>query len=107
MDKTLFTTQYNTRPAGKKRKNIVNTNGSAIITFFCIGSSGEGFSICWPAMVIPIIMGNTKYGSGEDRSFIHKANGACRSSTLSSSTQYSAINTGIWTTMGKQPPSGL
>src|SRR6266436_746970 len=34
-------------------------------------------------------------------------NGALRNSTLASNTQYSAINTGICTTIGKQPPSGL
>ena len=31
MDSTLLTTQYNTSPAGKKAKNMVKTNGSAII----------------------------------------------------------------------------
>ena len=34
-------------------------------------------------------------------------NGAWRSSIAASSTQYSAMNTGICTTIGKQPPSGL
>ena len=34
-------------------------------------------------------------------------NGAWRSSIAASSTQYSAMNTGICTRIGKQPPSGL
>ncbi len=35
------------------------------------------------------------------------AQGALRISTVDSSTQYSAMNTGICTMMGKQPPMGL
>ncbi len=43
-------------------------------------------------------------GSLADRSVIHKIQGAWRISTLDSSTQYSAMNTGIWIMMGRQPP---
>ena len=48
-----------------------------------------------------------KYGSGADRSWIQPIHGALRISTLDSSTQYSAMNTGIWIMIGKQPPIGL
>ncbi|MNF18606.1 hypothetical protein D3C80_2227890 [compost metagenome] len=48
-----------------------------------------------------------KYGSGDDRSVIQPIHGALRISTLDSSTQYSAMNTGIWMMMGRQPPMGL
>ena len=52
-------------------------------------------------------IGSMKYGSGDDRSWIHMAHGAWRISTLDSNTQYNAMNTGIWIMMGKQPPIGL
>ena len=48
-----------------------------------------------------------RIGSGVDKSLIHNMNGACRISTLPSSTQYRAMKTGIWITIGRQPPSGL
>lgn len=38
MDKILFTTQYNTKPAGKKKNITENTIGIIFIIFACIGS---------------------------------------------------------------------
>jgi len=46
-------------------------------------------------------------GSGVARSSTHSTQGWLRISTLASSTQYSAMNTGICTRIGRQPPSGL
>ena len=40
----LLTSQYSTRPAGKKRKNTLKTNGMNCITFACTGSGGSGLS---------------------------------------------------------------
>jgi hypothetical protein len=58
-------------------------------------------------VVSVITTGRMKYGSGVDRSWIQPIQGALRISTLDSSTQYSAMNTGIWTMIGRQPPIGL
>jgi len=44
---------------------------------------------------MPMTTGRTKYGSLLERSRTQKANSACRSSTLSSRTQYRAINTDL------------
>ncbi|MCY1251842.1 hypothetical protein D9M72_656950 [compost metagenome] len=41
----LFTTQYSTRPAGKKKNITENTSGMIIMTLACTGSGGVGFSL--------------------------------------------------------------
>jgi len=41
----LLTNQYNTRPAGKKKKNTLNITGIHVITFACNASAGLGFSL--------------------------------------------------------------
>ena len=58
-------------------------------------------------MATAMISGRINSGSLDDRSLIHSANGAWRSSTLSISTQYSARNTGICSSSGKQLDIGL
>ncbi len=50
---------------------------------------------------------NTLVGSGADRSLIQPKNGACRISIVTNSTLYSAKNTGIWISIGRQPETGL
>src|SRR5690606_10134101 len=46
IDSVLFTTQYNTRPAGNHRKKKVNITGIHYMIFACLGSGGAGFSFC-------------------------------------------------------------
>src|SRR3990167_8463008 len=101
IDRMLLTSQYSTRPEAKNRKNTVNTHGSHITILACIGSGGTWFSLVCRNIEMPIRIGSTKYGSITDKSWIHNMNGACRSSTDSISTQYSAMKTGIWTRMGR------
>src|SRR5688500_14036216 len=107
MDNTLFTNQYSTSPAGKKKKNTLKTTGMIFITLACTGSGGSGLSRVCMIMVAPISKGNINHGSGLARSVIHNVKGAWRNSTLASKTQYNAIKTGICTTIGMQPPSGF
>ena len=57
IDSTLFTSQYSTRPAGKKKKNTLNAIGMIFITFACTGSGGTGLSRVWMIMVAPISTG--------------------------------------------------
>ena len=75
----------------------------------CIGSMpGVGVSFCVAHITPMFSSGRTKYGSRAVRSSIQPGiHAACRSSTDSSSTQYSARNTGICTSTGRQPPTGL
>src|SRR5688572_11606030 len=87
IDKTLLTSQYRTRPAGKKKKNMLKAIGMIFMILACTGSGGSGFRYVWKIMVAPMSMGSTKYGSGADKSLIHNAKGACLNSTLASSTQ--------------------
>ena len=56
IDRTLFTSQYSTSPAGKKKKNTLKAIGMIFITFACTGSGGSGFSRVWMIMVAPIRM---------------------------------------------------
>ena len=77
------------------------------IILACIGSGGVGLSQVCSSVVTVISSGRMKYGSGADRSWIQPIHGALRISTLDSSTQYSAMKTGICTMIGRQPPSGL
>ncbi|MDT4826724.1 hypothetical protein FQZ97_600420 [compost metagenome] len=78
-----------------------------IMTLAWTGSGGVGFSLICRNMVAIMMAGRMKNGSRIDRSCTHRIHGAPRISTLASSTQYSAMNTGICTTIGRQPPSGL
>ena len=107
IDRMLLVSQYSTRPAGKKKNITLNTSGMIHIILACIGSGGCGFSAVCSMLLTVISSGRMNKGSGAERSWIHKIQGALRISTLDSSTQYSAMNTGIWTRMGKQPPIGL
>src|SRR4051812_24162220 len=107
IDRTLFVIQYSTRPAGKKKNITENTSGISHIILACIGSGGTGFSAVCSSVVKVMIAGRMKYGSCTDRSRIHRIQGAPRISTDDSSTQYRAMNTGICTMIGRQPPSGL
>ena len=107
MVSTLFVIQYSTSPDGKKKNMTENTSGMIHISLACMGSGGKGLSAVWMTVVMVITSGRMYQGSGEDRSVIHSVQGALRISTLDSSTQYSAMNTGIWIMMGKQPPIGL
>ena len=50
---------------------------------------------------------NIVVGSGAERSLIHPKNGACLISIVTYSTLYMEKNTGIWTSNGKQPDTGL
>src|SRR3981081_4326828 len=99
---------------------------------FWVGSGGAGLSFIWNHMVTPMISGQrprcrnepmtgttvgsqgispnrlkTVVGSGAARSLIQPKNGACRISMVTNSTLYSAKNTGIWMTIGRQPEIGL
>ena len=47
------------------------------------------------------------HGSAADKSLIQPIHGAWRNSTAALNTQYSEMNTGICTSIGRQPPSGL
>ena len=51
--------------------------------------------------------GRIKRDPWQDKSCIQNIKGACLNSTASDNTQYKAMNTGICTKMGKQPPSGF
>ena len=42
IDRMLFTTQYSTRPAGKKKNITENTSGMIVMTLACTGSGGVG-----------------------------------------------------------------
>src|SRR6476661_8736159 len=107
IDSTLFVIQYSTRPAGKKKNMTENASGMIHIILACTGSGGAGFSAVCSSVVSVITAGRMKNGSGEARSRIQPIHGALRISTVDSSTQYSAMNTGICTRIGRQPPSGL
>src|SRR5690606_15940115 len=107
MDTMLFTHQYSTRPAGNMNIIPPNTSGMIIMIFAWVGSGGVGFSLICRNIVAIMIAGRMNQGSRTDRSWTHRIQGAPRISTLPSSTQYSAMNTGICTTIGRQPPSGL
>lgn len=52
----------------------------------------EGFSAVCSMVVSVMTTGRMKYGSGAERSRIHRIQGALRISTLDSNTQYSAMN---------------
>ena len=107
IDSRLFVSQYSTRPAGKKKNITLKISGMNHIILACIGSGGAGFRAVCSSELAVISRGRMKNGSGEDRSWIQPTQGALRISTLDSSTQYSAMNTGIWIMIGKQPPMGL
>src|SRR3954468_12302973 len=107
IDSTLFVTQYSTRPAGKKKNITENASGINHIILACTGSGGAGFSAVWNSVDSVITTGRMKNGSGSDKSWIQPTHGAPRISTDASSTQYSAMNTGIWIRIGKRPPIGL
>lgn len=106
IDSVLLTHQYSTRPAGKKNIIPPNTSGMIIMTLACTGSGGVGLSLICRNMVAIMMAGRMKNGSRTERSCTQRIHGAPRISTLASSTQYSAMNTGICTTMGRQPPAG-
>src|SRR5882672_393621 len=55
----LFTSQYSTRPAGKKKKKMLNTNGMNFITLACTGSGGVGFMRVCSTIVMVIKIGST------------------------------------------------
>src|SRR3954463_16285496 len=107
IDSTLFVTQYSTRPDGKKKNMTENASGMIHIILACTGSGGAGFNAVCSIVLSVITTGRMKNGSGAARSWIQPIQGALRISTVDSSTQYSAMKTGIWTMIGKQPPSGL
>src|SRR5687768_3349222 len=107
IDSTLFVIQYSTRPDGKKKNITENASGMNHISLACIGSGGVGFSAVCSKVVSVITSGRMKNGSGAARSLIQPTQGAPRISTLDSSTQYRAMNTGICTMIGRQPPMGL
>src|SRR3990167_1851049 len=107
IDRMLFVSQYSTRPAWKKKNSTLNSSGMIHIILACKGSGGVGFSQVCNRVDSVIRAGSTKYGSLIDRSVIQPIQGALRISTDDSSTQYNAMNTGIWIRMGRQPPIGL
>src|SRR4051812_10874960 len=107
IDSTLLVIQYSTRPAGKKKNITLNASGMIHIILACIGSGGAGLRPVCNSVVKVMTAGRMKYGSAADRSWIQPTQGAPRISTLDSSTQYKAMNTGICTMIGKQPPIGL
>ncbi|MNT38190.1 hypothetical protein D3C72_1743730 [compost metagenome] len=53
----MLTTQYNTRPAGKKKNITENATGMIFIIFACIGSAGGGLRKVCANMVIAISAG--------------------------------------------------
>ena len=59
IDKALFTKEYNTSPAGKKKKNTLKAIGMNCKTLAWIGSVGLGFSLNWINIDIPINTGIT------------------------------------------------
>src|SRR5690625_4386792 len=93
MDKALFTTQYKTKPAGKKNIIPPKTKGMIIMTRACRGSGGVGFSLICRNMVAIMMAGKIKYGSGAAKFLIQRIQGAPRISTLPNKTQYKAMNT--------------
>ena len=60
IDNRLLTTQYKTRPDGKKKKVMEKTMGKNIIIFACIGSGGGGLIFCWMNMEPAMIIGKMK-----------------------------------------------
>src|SRR5471032_212698 len=107
IDSTLFTTQYSTRPDGKKKNMTENASGMNNIIFACIGSAGAGFSLVVMYIEIAYSTGRMYQGSGAARLVIQPIHGAPRISTDACSTQYRAMKTGICTRIGRQLPSGL
>src|SRR4030095_10250688 len=81
--------------------------GMSAMTLAWTGSGGVGLSLYWTIIVTTMTTGSTNQGSGVARSCTQKIHGALRVSTLATSTQYRAMNTGICTRIGRQPPSGL
>ena len=53
----LLTTQYSTKPAGKKKNITEKTIGMIFIIFACIGSVGGGLRKVWANIVPAIISG--------------------------------------------------
>ena len=70
IESTLFTSQYRTSPAGKKKKKMLNAIGMIFITFACTGSGGSGFNLVWIIIEAPINTGRMYHGSIDDRSVI-------------------------------------
>src|SRR5690349_23478472 len=95
IDSTLLVIQYSTRPAGKKMNITLKASGMIHISLACIGSGGVGLSQVCTSEVAVMMTGRMNHGSGADRSWIHRIQGAWRISTDESSTQYRAMNTGI------------
>src|SRR5580692_12403817 len=107
----------------------VNTIGMNWNSRACTGSGGGGLSFCCANIVKPMISGqapicrngeitvgsngispnrlNRLVGSTADRSWIQPKNGACRISMVTKMTLYSEKNTGICTTIGRQPEAGF
>ena len=57
MDNKLLTTQYKTKPAGKKKNMIENTIGIYNMTLAWIGSGGVGLSLVCTNMDTAMITG--------------------------------------------------
>ena len=98
-------------------------------TLACTGSGGGGFIFCCRNIVQPMISGQMPMcrkcentvgsnginpnrlkmlvGSTADRSWIQPKNGACRISMVTRMTLYSEKNTGICTSIGRQPEAGF
>ena len=98
-------------------------------TLACTGSGGGGFIFCCRNIVQPMISGQTPMcrngvsvaglngirpnrlkilvGSTAERSRIQPKNGACRISMVTRMTLYSEKNTGICTSIGRQPLAGF
>jgi hypothetical protein len=87
IDSSVLVSQYSTRPDGNHAIITVMITGMKANIFACIGSGGAGLSLNWPYIATPIRIGRMKYGSMDERSWIQPMKGACRISTLSSSTQ--------------------
>src|SRR5688572_13032141 len=87
IESAVFVSQYSTSPDGNHMNIAVMITGMKPNTFAWIGSGGVGFSLNCAYIAAPISSGRMKYGSRADRSWIQPKNGACRISTLSSSTQ--------------------
>ena len=68
IEKILLTTQYNTKPDGKKKNVKPNISGIYNIIFACIGSAGFGLSLVCTNMVIIIKIGKIYSLSGDDKS---------------------------------------
>ena len=92
----------------------VKSTGIIIIIFCCWGSL-VGVIFCCSHMVTPMNSGrmfspngrtSLNRFSGVERSAIHR-NEEKRSSMAPRSTTNRAKNTGIWISMGRQPPIGL